>query len=338
MKFELPALQSEPLIYFLLHSGLFVLILGVLFFALGLWFGGLTWGKYKRQSITAREENQALLGEIAVLKRKLAEQSLRPTTATTASPALLTEVLPTVREIFPERQTLYPILASLPPPPAAVPVKPEAEMPTLQASPEAPVDRSASVLPDLEPAEKPKISAPSPKSQIRAKTKPATSEQPLPTIPEPTIEVEPFGFLLSEPAVPAPTSTREGPTALDSIIKGKPASKSPRGAAKTGKTTKVKLPPTPPPITNPEPEIDPALGPVYREAPSNADDLTKIKGIAGVLAKRLNDLGVHTFQQIASWEDRHVREFSTRLAFKDRIMREAWVDQARRLEKDRQSV
>jgi hypothetical protein len=50
MKFELPDLHSEPLIYFLLHSGLFVLILGLLFFALGLWFGGLTWAKYKRQS------------------------------------------------------------------------------------------------------------------------------------------------------------------------------------------------------------------------------------------------------------------------------------------------
>ena len=334
MKFELPALQSEPLIYFLLHSGVFVLILGALFFALGLWFGGLTWGKYKLQSKAAHEENQALLGEIAGLKRKLAEQSLRPTTSATATPALLTEALPNTREIFSERQPLYPTLAAMPTPPETAPLAPVAEIPNIELAPEVP----ALIPAAIGPTEEPHIPAPPPKPVIRAKAKLPAPEAPQPTIAEPMMEVEPFGFLIAEPAATQPPTTKEVPTALDSIIKGKPGTKPARGASKAGKTAKVKLPSAPAPITAPEPEIDPALGPIYREAPPNADDLTKIKGIATVLAKRLHDLGVHTFHQIASWEDDHVREFSNRLAFKDRITREGWVEQARTLEKARQST
>ena len=73
---------------------------------------------------------------------------------------------------------------------------------------------------------------------------------------------------------------------------------------------------------------DPDLGLIFREPPAQADDLTKIKGIATFLEKRLHELGIYTFQQTASWEERHIREISSRLAFKDRIVREKWVEQA----------
>jgi len=337
MKFELPALHSEPLIYFLLHSGLFVLILGLLFFALGLWFGGLTWAKYKRQSKATHEENQALLGEIAVLKRKLAEQSLRPTTTATVPATLMTEVLPNFGEILPERKTLYPTQTSAPTPPASFPQALKAELPTLESTSEAPHDRPATVS-ALEPIEEPKLIRPPTKSLLETNAKQPWPEEALPAIAEPTMAVEPFGFLLAEPSMIHPPTTKEVPTALISIIQGKPSTQSPPEAAKTGKTAKVKLPLAPPPVTAVEPEMRSEPRPIYREAPPVTDDLTKIKGITRILAKRLQDLGVHTFHQMASWDENQIREFSNQLAFKDRITREAWVDQARSLEKNQPSA
>jgi predicted flap endonuclease-1-like 5' DNA nuclease len=226
----------------------------------------------------------------------------------------------------------------MPTPQEAAPLAPVGEIPKLEPAPELPDVIPAAIEPTTESAEAPNIPAPPPKPVIRAKVKLPAPEEPLPTIAEPLMEVEPFGFLIAEPTASQPPDTKEVPTALDSIIKGKPSTKPARGASKAGKTAKVKLPPVPAPIIAPEPERDPALGPIYREAPPNADDLTLIKGIAGVLAKRLHDLGVHTFHQIASWDEDHVRAFSNRLAFKDRITREGWVEQARTLEKARQST
>jgi predicted flap endonuclease-1-like 5' DNA nuclease len=61
------------------------------------------------------------------------------------------------------------------------------------------------------------------------------------------------------------------------------------------------------------------------------DDLTKIKGIKGVLNTRLNAYGIRTFQQIATWTDSDVETFSELLAFKDRAKRDQWVQQAQAL-------
>lgn len=334
MKFELPALQSEPLIYFLLHSGVFVLILSALFFAIGLWFGALTWRKYKRQSKATHEENQALLREIAILKRKLAEQSLRPTmtaAATTFPPA---QVLPHIRDISPEQQTLQPVPTSAPTPPTSVPQAFKAALPTLESGAEADFVRPA-IGSALEPAEETKITRPPTKPRLRTRAKQLERGDSLLATAEPKMEVEPFGFLLEEPSVIEPPTTVEAPTTLHSIIQGKPSSQSPNGVAKMDKTAKVKLPSAPPQVTTAEPEMGPEFGPIYREVPPTTDDLTKIKGITEILAKRLHDLGVHTFHQMASWDESHVREFSNQLAFKDRITREGWVDQARALDQAR---
>lgn len=61
------------------------------------------------------------------------------------------------------------------------------------------------------------------------------------------------------------------------------------------------------------------------------DDLTKIKGIKGVLNTQLNAYGIRTFQQIATWTDSDVETFSELLAFKDRAKRDQWVQQAQAL-------
>jgi predicted flap endonuclease-1-like 5' DNA nuclease len=61
-----------------------------------------------------------------------------------------------------------------------------------------------------------------------------------------------------------------------------------------------------------------------------ADDLTAIRGIGPVLARRLAEHGVTTFSQVASWSDEDIERMGRLLgAFPDRIRRDAWVAGAR---------
>jgi hypothetical protein len=159
MKIEFPVLESEPLIYFLLHSGVFVLALACVFFILGLWMGAAVWGRYKKQLVNAREEIAGQFQEIAVLKRKLAEQTMRPSSGPLSPPAaLLTEVLPSVGEIFPERAARAedlvrhttsaprPVSAAVSSPPSlASDLAPAGAAPRTPAVPEVPVFAPAPV-------------------------------------------------------------------------------------------------------------------------------------------------------------------------------------------------
>ena len=61
------------------------------------------------------------------------------------------------------------------------------------------------------------------------------------------------------------------------------------------------------------------------------DDLTRMRGIGKALQKQLNGLGIHTFEQIAQWDKENIETFSSELALKDRIRRDDWVGQARKL-------
>ncbi|HOV03653.1 MAG TPA: hypothetical protein PLG99_04540 [Kaistiaceae bacterium] len=62
-----------------------------------------------------------------------------------------------------------------------------------------------------------------------------------------------------------------------------------------------------------------------------ADDLKRIRGIGKVNEKKLGDLGVYHFDQIAAWTAAEVRWVGTFLSFAGRIEREEWVAQAARL-------
>ncbi|NNF90586.1 MAG: 50S ribosomal protein L21, partial [Boseongicola sp.] len=61
----------------------------------------------------------------------------------------------------------------------------------------------------------------------------------------------------------------------------------------------------------------------------DADDLKKLSGIGPALEKKLNEAGVTSFAQIASWGAAEVAEFDEKLSFKGRIEREGWVEQAK---------
>lgn len=66
-------------------------------------------------------------------------------------------------------------------------------------------------------------------------------------------------------------------------------------------------------------------------APSG-DTLTLLKGLGPRAAARLAELGVTRFTQIASWDDTDVEAIDAQMgAFKGRIARDRWVEQARLL-------
>jgi len=62
------------------------------------------------------------------------------------------------------------------------------------------------------------------------------------------------------------------------------------------------------------------------------DTLTLLKGLGPRAAGRLSELGVTRFSQIASWDDTDVAAIDAQMgAFKGRIARDRWVEQARLL-------
>jgi predicted flap endonuclease-1-like 5' DNA nuclease len=60
-----------------------------------------------------------------------------------------------------------------------------------------------------------------------------------------------------------------------------------------------------------------------------ADDLKRIRGIGVLIEKKLNSLGVATYEDIANWTSEDIDRISESLDFKGRIQRENWVEQAR---------
>lgn len=83
--------------------------------------------------------------------------------------------------------------------------------------------------------------------------------------------------------------------------------------------------------TEEEPE---GTKPTTLDAPrgGQADDLKKIKGIGPKLEGMCNQLGFWHFDQIANWSDEEIAWVDVNLqAFKGRVTRDNWVEQAREL-------
>ena len=62
-----------------------------------------------------------------------------------------------------------------------------------------------------------------------------------------------------------------------------------------------------------------------------ADDLTRIKGIKAGISQQLHAFGIFTYRQIVEWDEDDMQAFSELLAFKNRLHRDKWQDQARAL-------
>lgn len=292
MKLDLESLSAEPLVYMLLHSGAFVTVLGAVFFIIGLLFGYATWGRYKRQTRELRGEAAAMKDELAQLKRKIGDHSVK------SGPAI---VIATETIHMPRKEGESPT----PPAPAAPASEPAPPPPSPAAS--IPPKPCGNVI-------KPRETAPgSPAKNHEAQA--SFSFMPDTNTPAPARHASALASIITSP--PAEKKSDEIGTAANGLV---PPDTIP---------TFTDLPALPP--TGAKPELDPKLGLIYKSRPEHCDDLTALKGIAKALEERLNALGIHTYAQIAAWDEDHVREFSARLAFKDRIQREHWVEQARQL-------
>lgn len=397
MKPDLFTLDKDPLVYFLLHSGVFVAGLGLLFFLLGLWMGWVVWARHKRRVRLLMLEDTELREEIADLKRKLAAVTL-PLSPTSTEPQLSGKT----RQERTVTQALgngpIPLAQDTQPGPAAqsTPVPklgPGASMPDASAAPAAerifppapavplPVALSKQMPPAPEPARpaaEPTRSS-RPVSTPFSKSAPENTVPPEPKLPKPAGEV---AFLVGEPAwEAAPESPllgdeelkKMGPlvTGLSSLGKEPAKLAVPKeaeppvepfsflmdDAARPPETPAFKEAPKATPGPRPqllglaralenvnrlptvpasvEPpagtENDLLLGPIFRQPPAQADDLTRIQGITPAIQVHLAALGIYTHRQIAGWTARNIKEVSLRLAFKDRIEREQWVQQARLL-------
>jgi len=73
--------------------------------------------------------------------------------------------------------------------------------------------------------------------------------------------------------------------------------------------------------------------PLFTAPAGDADDLKKIGGVGPVLEKKLNDLGITTYQQIAAFTDEDIAKVDDALSFKGRIERDDWKSQAAELAK-----
>lgn len=66
------------------------------------------------------------------------------------------------------------------------------------------------------------------------------------------------------------------------------------------------------------------------------DDLTAIRGIGPVLERALNKYGIFNYRQIALWTEQDADQFASHAhEFRHRIARDHWVEQARRLHRER---
>lgn len=73
--------------------------------------------------------------------------------------------------------------------------------------------------------------------------------------------------------------------------------------------------------------------PAAMERPAEPDDLKLISGVGPKIERALNDLGVHTYGQIAAWKKAERDWVDGHLKFRGRIERDDWTKQAKALAK-----
>lgn len=83
----------------------------------------------------------------------------------------------------------------------------------------------------------------------------------------------------------------------------------------------------------PKPSLEDANRPKAERRPGQPDDLKMISGVGPKIEAILNDLGIYTYAQIASWNKAEREWVDGYLRFKGRIEREDWVKQAKALAK-----
>jgi predicted flap endonuclease-1-like 5' DNA nuclease len=70
-------------------------------------------------------------------------------------------------------------------------------------------------------------------------------------------------------------------------------------------------------------------------ASNDSDDLAQLRGVGDVIRGKLQEQGIHSFRQIAQWSSDEIEHFSQALGCGERIQRDDWVGQARRLHQEK---
>lgn len=315
MSATFPSLDLEALQYFVLHSGVFIAVLGACFFLLGFWCG-------KKATPPLPEPAHTLTAAISAPPTAPAKIHTDNTT-----PALLSMEIGQVTD-------------------ATTAPKPETQI--------APADEAHAVALDNEKnhrrseLETASIHCPEPpaKAQMASQSTPVAPPTTAPKPAEPDAE----RATVIVPALAIPPELLPEPLPLFPEAEMETASDEPfslpelpqDGVLKSiTRSHGVQIPPTeafsfllldapPPPPRRRRPLPSPILFATH-DGDMGRDDLTRIHGISAELEKKLNSLGVRRWQQIADWSPAEVKLVSSRLAFKDRIEREEWQTQARAL-------
>ncbi len=325
----------DPIIYFYTHSLFIIAVSAVVFMIMGVWLGHLTWAKYKRRARAYQEECDLLRHEIAALKRRIGEDTAGP-----AALVLINEDAPVPAQVDhgpvlpgfdveppkPRVEVPPPVKAAEEPAPA---IRPE---PHRESLAEAVIGPAGAVHHTLEPVAPPDSIAdfsgmevssgngvhPPSAEEAEAVSKGSTdghgrhrrSKVPVPAETE-TAAVPPVAEAPAEETAPTPA------LAPEPAPEPAPAPVVDAQAAFAGE------------LADGTAVADPNLGILLRSQPDRWDDLTLLRGVGEVLQQRLHDHGVHTFKQIAYWNEANVEAFSSKIEARDRIQREHWVAQAR---------
>lgn len=132
------------------------------------------------------------------------------------------------------------------------------------------------------------------------------------------------------PTAPAaPTGPSEELRRLDARLAMLPAGSSARALLLKQRAELVAHADRPPaPRTAPSPPAPPAEPPAA-SVPAAPDDLKLIKGVGPVLERRLHELGVKSFADLAALTPERVKEIDEAIEFPGRIERERWIEQAK---------
>lgn len=116
---------------------------------------------------------------------------------------------------------------------------------------------------------------------------------------------------------------------------GAPTSKKAEAAAKRASTPKAAKPAAKAEAPKAEAKkAAPKKAAPKAKAAAGADDLTRISGVGPVIVKKLHDLDVTSFAQIAAWTPEDITAMDDKLNFKGRIDRDEWLKQAAEFAKE----
>ncbi|MCF3935104.1 NADH-quinone oxidoreductase subunit NuoE [Acuticoccus sp. M5D2P5] len=217
---------------------------------------------------------------------------------------------------------------------AAAPEAPVEAKPEEAAAPEAPVEPKpeAAAAPEAPIEPKPEEAA-APEAPVEAKPEEAAAPE-APAEPKPEEAAAPETPVEPKPEEAAAPEAPVEPKPEEAAAPEAPVEPKPEEAAAPAETPAAAEPaptmPAPPDRVAAKRADAAGVRPhgVMADTVEASDDLKTISGVGPVIEKTLNRLGIFTFAQIAGWTQENKDWVNAYLAFKGRIDRERWVEQA----------